>query len=157
MKIMTSFLALVFSSSLLAGTIQHYTCEAYVNADAINKFYETTGVQVNDIEFALKAKGFTSVNLYHGTIQAQMGHSLAESLLDVSIAFNLDNGGATARYDINEYMSVFGTNVGVHKVESLAVTGKKRRLQTTRSFSFQIGNEIIKQLPSCELRSLDSI
>lgn len=154
MKSSLTLLAFVFSSSLFAGTIKHYTCEAYINTDSINKFAEATGVTVDDIEYALKDKGFVAINFYRGSIKDQMGAGIVESLLDVSIAFKLENKGkGFARYDINEYFAVLGTGIGVNKVESLTVTGKKSLFQTKKKFVKTLGNEIIKQLPDCEIET----
>ncbi|MFZ4713860.1 MAG: hypothetical protein ACOYL6_09125 [Bacteriovoracaceae bacterium] len=154
MKNLAFLLALSFSSSIFAGTIKHYNCEAYVNTNGITKFSEVTGVSIDDVEMTLKEKNFTAVNFYTGSIKSQMGSGLAESLLDVAIVSKLEGkAGAFARYDINEYIALLGTNVGVTKLESLTVSGKKGFLQTKKRFAKQLGKEILKQLPNCELEN----
>jgi hypothetical protein len=152
MKTLALLLTLMGSLSTFATTIKHYNCEAHVNYMGLFAFVHESQVSQSDFEATLKLKGFTSIQYYEGSIKDQFGSNIAETLLDVALVQKLESPyGSFARYDINEYVGILGTNIGVNKLESLTVTGKKGFFETKKKFAYKLGLELLKQLPNCEV------
>ena len=153
MKNLILALTLLASTSTFATTIKHYNCEAHVNYLGLFDFVYRSQVSQSDFEATLKLKGFTSIQYYEGSIKDQFGSNIAETLLDVALVEKLESPyGAFARYDINEYVGILGTNIGVNKLESLTVKGKKGLFESKKKFANKLGLELLKQLPDCEVQ-----
>jgi hypothetical protein len=151
MKILLT-LALLSSSltSFANSTIKHYNCEIFIQKEGLDKFLAETKIARETVEMTLKEKGFTDVRLYAGPISNYYTQIIG-SLLTLSLLENVEGNKGSARYDINEHIQILGTQVGVTKIESMSVSGKKALLQTTKSFKKQLGKEVLKQLPNCDL------
>ncbi len=150
MKKLLTLALLTSSLSSFASTIKHYNCEIFIQKEGLDQFLAQTKIARETVEMTLKDKGFTDVRLYAGPISNYYTQIIG-SLMTLSILESVEGNKGSARYDINEHIQILGTQVGVTKIESMSVTGKKALLQTPKSFKKQLGKEILKQLPECEL------